>query len=90
MYCNESIHFHFKEASYIECPFCYKQIQNPNPQTYKSCDNMNISNNNCLVCKSCGTVKGYKPVKEFIDFYENRYRIKRKSVYHRKYHITGP
>ena len=26
---------------------------------------------------------------EYVDFYENRHRIKRKSVYHRKYHILN-
>ena len=25
----------------------------------------------------------------FIDFYENMYKMKRKSVYHRKYHIEN-
>ena len=40
-----------------------------------------------LVCKSCGVVQGYNFVEEYIDFYKNRHKLKRKSVYHREYHI---
>ena len=41
-----------------------------------------------LVCKSCGVVQGYNFVEEYIDFYKNRHKLKRKSVYHREYHIN--
>ena len=41
------------------------------------------------MCKNCGQVHDYLTADEYIDFYENRYRIKRKSVYHRKYHILN-
>ena len=41
-----------------------------------------------VVCKFCGQVSHYEMVNEgFIDYYENLYRIKRKSKYQRKYHI---
>ena len=39
-----------------------------------------------IVCRTCGTVQGYEVVKEYIDFYENRHKLKRKSYYHREYH----
>ena len=42
-----------------------------------------------LVCKNCGQVHDYLTADEYVDFYENRYRMKRKSVYHRKYHIIN-
>ena len=32
---------------------------------------------------------GFKSANEFVDFYENRYRIRKKSVYHRKDHILS-
>ena len=32
---------------------------------------------------------GYETSTEYVDFYENKYRMKRKSVYHRKYHINN-
>ena len=41
------------------------------------------------MCKNCGQVHDYLTADEYVDFYENRYRIKRKSVYHRKYHILN-
>ena len=42
-----------------------------------------------LVCQICGVVQGYNFVKEYVDFYKNRYKIIRKSVYHREYHINN-
>ena len=36
-----------------------------------------------------GLSKDIKRQKEFINFYENLYRIRRKSVYHRKYHLNN-
>ena len=41
------------------------------------------------MCKNCGEVHNYLTADEYVDFYENRHRIKRKSVYHRKYHILN-
>ena len=41
------------------------------------------------MCENCGQVHYYLTADEYIDFYENRYRIKRKSVYHTKYHIIN-
>ena len=32
---------------------------------------------------------GLKSANEFVDFYENMHRIRKKSVYHRKYHILN-
>lgn len=90
MYCNESIHSYLYEELYIDCPFCYKLIQTPNLQIHTCCNNMYIINNEfCFICKICGSVYGYQLAREYIDFYENRYRIKRKSVYNRKYHLQN-
>ena len=50
---------------------------------------MRLIKDNLLVCKNCGQVHDYLTADEYVDFYENRYRIKRKSVYHRKYHIIN-
>ena len=36
-----------------------------------------------------GVVQGYNYVKEYVNFYENRHRFVRKSVYHREYHINN-
>ena len=45
--------------------------------------------NGINVCTNCGSVHGYDYVPEHVDFYENMYKIRRKSVYHRKYHIEN-
>ena len=43
-----------------------------------------------VVCKFCGQVSHYEMANErFIDYYENLYRIRRKSKYQRKYHIKN-
>ena len=38
---------------------------------------------------SCVRTDHYLTADEFVDFYENRHRIRKKSVYHRKYHILN-
>ena len=45
--------------------------------------------NGMNACLNCGSVHGYDYADEYIDFYENMHRIRRKSVYHRKYHIEN-
>ena len=51
---------------------------------------MDITNNSsCFICKQCASVHKYQTATEYIDFYENRYKIKRKSVYNRKYHLQN-
>ena len=55
------------------------------------CDNQDVINEDgiLLVCQICGVVQGYNYVKEYVDFYKNRHRFIRKSVYHREYHINN-
>ena len=48
-----------------------------------------LINDGFIVCKNCGQIHDYLTADEYVDFYENRHRIKRKSVYHRKYHILN-
>ena len=79
------------------CPFCNHNLKDLDvkpryglEEKYACCDSQDIINDNgMLVCRSCGIVQGYKPAREYVDFYENRHRMKRKSVYHRKYHINN-
>ena len=42
-----------------------------------------------LVCKNCGQVHDYITANEFVNFHKNRHKIRKKSVYHRKYHILN-
>ena len=50
---------------------------------------MRLIKDGFIVCKNCGQVHDYLTADEYVDFYENRHRIKRKSVHYRKYHILN-
>ena len=50
---------------------------------------MTLVKDGCLVCINCGQVYDYLTADEYVDFYENRHKIRKKSVYHRKYHIIN-
>ena len=50
---------------------------------------MRLIKDGFIVFKNCGQIHDYLTADEYVDFYENRHRIKRKSVYHRKYHILN-
>ena len=95
MDCEIGIHEAFIELKQSICPFCEQPLENEKKQGimeeyYLCCDNQEIViNNGNIVCKNCGVVQGYKKAKEFINFYENRHRMRRKSIYHRKYHINN-
>ena len=97
MNCNKDIHDELKESGDISCPFCDQKLEDSNekPQDrlakyYLCCDNQYIINDDgMLACLSCGIVQGYNYVKEYVDFYKNRHRFIRKSVYPREYHINN-
>ena len=97
MNCDIELHEGLIELGDIVCPFCNQNLEDSDekPQDcsakyYSCCDWQNIvKDNGRLVCRSCGIVQGYETAREFINFYENIYRMKRKSVYHRKYHINN-
>ena len=42
-----------------------------------------------MTCQNCGTVDHYIYKNNYIDFYEHMYKIRKKSVYIRKYHIIN-
>ena len=95
MDCEIGIHEAFIELKQNICPFCKQPLEDEKKcdiieEYYLCCDCREIViNNGYIVCKNCGIVQGYKKAKEFINFYENLYRIRRKSVYHRKYHLNN-
>ena len=90
MMCNKIIHELLIQEDYANCVFCNEQMQDPGkPKRDFCCDSMRLIKDNFLVCKNCGQVHDYLSADEYIDFYENRYRIKRKSIYYRKYHIIN-
>ena len=96
MNCDIELHEGLIELGDIVCPFCNNELDsNEKPRDYlvkydSCCDCQDIINDNgMIVCQSCGIVQGYKIAREYVDFYENRYRMRRKSVYHRKYHLNN-
>ena len=97
MNCNKELHDGLKESGDIVCPFCDQKLEDSNekPQDrlakyYLCCDNQYIINDDgMLACLSCGVVQGYNFVNEYVDFYDNRHKFIRKSVYHREYHINN-
>ena len=75
----------------IYCPFCYEQFENRQSNEHELCCNniYKILERGYSVCKNCGQVAGYKVVNEYVDFRENLYRMRTKSVYNRKYHLQN-
>ena len=49
---------------------------------------MKLVKDGYLVCINCGQVHDYLTADEYVDFYENRHKIRNGSLYHRKYHIN--
>ena len=87
--CND-LHNSLQEMGELICPFCGFQFNYIKKSEYDllCCDDQEIINdNNKIVCQNCGIVQGFKYAKEYINFYENRHRFVRKSVYDRKYYI---
>ena len=73
----------------VICPFCDKQISKHAKTYIQCCSEPYKVNDGTIVCKKCGTVQGYKPLIEYVEFHENKHRFHRKSVYQRKYHIEN-
>ena len=77
--CTEEIHqMLVQNEDAINWIFCCKQISN-----------MKLVKDGYLVCINCGQVHDYLTAGEYVDFYENRHKIRKKCVYHRKYHIIN-
>ena len=74
----------------VICPFCDEQISEIAKKDDFCCfERELIKDKGELVSKNCGKVDSYGTIDEYIDFYENKYKMIRKSVYHRKYHIRN-
>ena len=95
MNCDMELHEGLIELGDVVCPFCKRTLEDEKPRDrsvkyYLCCVCQDIINNDgMIVCRSCGVVQGYETAREYVDFYENRHRMRRKSVYHRKYHLNN-
>ena len=90
MACNSVIHDELKNKSEPMCYFCCQLFVVENKAVEPCCSEQDMGNINGMnVCINCGLVDGYVYVDEYINFHENMYRIRRKSIYNRKYHIEN-
>ena len=90
MDCNSQIHDELKNMGESSCPFCDKLFVEVDEAVEPCCSKQEMVNINGMnACVNCGLVNGYDYVQEYFNFYENMYKIRRKSVYHRKCHIDN-
>ena len=79
------------EGEYV-CPFCDKQLKDYiSVEKDELCCSAKelLVKDGIIVCTHCGQVCGENFANEWVGFYENLYKFKRKSVYQRKYHIKN-
>ena len=89
MSCNSQIHDELKNMDESTCPFCCQLLVKIKSTMTQCCINQNILEDNySIVCQNCGT-QSYKYTSNYVDFYENMYKIHKKSIYKRKYHIEN-
>ena len=73
-----------------KCPFCDQLLIEGDKDAVSCCNVPDIEHNNGIkVCINCGLVHGYDYFTGYIDFYANMYKIYKKSIYHREYHIQN-
>ena len=90
MFCSYQIHDELKNMNEPLCPFCDQQLFEVNKAVEPCCSEQNMETVNGMnTCINCGSVNGYDYVPDYFYFHENMYKIRQKSVYHRKYHIEN-
>ena len=90
MSCNFQIHEELKNMMESTCPFCDRLLVEFHKVVELCCSEQDIETVNGMnICVNCGLVHGYNYVTEYFNFYDNMYRIRRKSVYHRKYYLQN-
>ena len=90
MSCDCKIRDELKSMEECTCPFCNEQLVKINEAVELCCGEEDIEIINGMnTCINCGLVHSYDYVPEYFGFYENLYKMRWKSVYHRKYHIQN-
>ena len=88
MSCNFEIHDELKNMEECTCPFCDQLLVHKaaelccGDQDIEIIDGMNT-------CINCGLIHSQEYATESFNFYDKMHLIRRKSVYHRKYHIEN-
>ena len=90
MDCDSTLHDELKNMGEPTCPFCEQLTEEVNKVVEPCCSEQNMETINGMnTCVNCGTVDGYVYIPKYFNFHDNKHRIRRKSVYHRKYHIEN-
>ena len=90
MDCDSEIHNDLINMEEFTCPFCCQLLVKIKSTPTQCCSDHDIQSiNGIMVCIQCGSVEASKIVSEFTDYYANLYRIRRKSIYQRKYHVES-
>ena len=77
----EKIHMYLlNEENKVQCPFCNEISYQVKSRETKCRELPNIINNSKTLCANCGTMFSYKTANEFVEFNENMYRIRKKSI----------
>ena len=87
--CDEDIHNILKENDEQICPFCDSLLFVNNIKfSYNCCDSQLLEDIDGMnVCINCGIVLNSISKCVYFNFYEKIFKITRKSIYFRKYHI---
>ena len=90
MNCTIELHVELSQNC-INCPFCNHQISDYHTDKQSNCcPQPDITEDySRLLCINCGQITGDLFKNNYIDVYENMYKIRKKSVYIRKYHIIN-
>ena len=90
MDCNFQIHDALKNMRESTCPFCDQLLVEFHKVVEPCCSEQDIETVNGMnICVNCGLVHSCDYVMEYFNFYDNMHRIRRKSVYNRKYHLQN-
>ena len=88
--CCDSIHDELINIKESVCPFCNELLIKDTSSSDLCCENPQIFDvGGMRVCISCGLVHNAISKSDYIEFYENLFRLRRKSIYIRKYHIEN-
>ena len=88
--CDSNIHDELKNIKESVCPFCEQLLVEGDKATDLCCNNQDIEHiEGIRTCINCGLAHGCDYDSGYTDFYENMFKIYRKSVYQRKYHIEN-
>ena len=86
--CDNNIHNDLIEIDEQICPFCDILLFNNMKFSYNCCDSQLLEDIDGMnVCINCGIVLNSISKCVYFNFYEKIFKISRKSIYFRKYHI---